>query len=193
MATTKMYLDCRASRIDGSAPLKINISHNNASALISIDTYIMPTQWDKVSGKVVSHPNKQSLNNYIARRKIDVDNEIMKLAESGSISGMTASKIKNAVLTVLNPCKIPATTFVSEYKKFIESKEKPRTREIYQMTLNWILRYDTKAEQLAFEEITKDWLVGFDKFLLVQSHCLETLVTFISVISELCLMQVDKI
>ncbi len=169
MATTKMYLDCRASRIDGSAPLKINISHNNASALISIDTYIMPTQWDKVSGKVVSHPNKQTLNNYIARRKIDVDNEIMKLAESGSISGMTASKIKNAVLAVLNPCKIPATTFVSEYKKFIESKEKPRTREIYQMTLNWILRYDTKAEQLAFEEITKDWLVGFDKFVGITS------------------------
>ncbi|MFI3285942.1 MAG: Arm DNA-binding domain-containing protein [Rikenellaceae bacterium] len=78
MATTKMYLDCRASRIDGSAPIKINISHNNTSALISIDTYIMPSQWDRISGKVVSHPNKQFLNNHIIRRKIEVDNEIMK-------------------------------------------------------------------------------------------------------------------
>ncbi|MFR9506776.1 MAG: site-specific integrase [Rikenellaceae bacterium] len=164
MATTKFYLDCRATRSNGTAPLKVTITNKTQSSLIGLDVFITPAQWDKSSGRIVNHPNKSFLNTYITRRKLDIETELLKLSATGLLSQLGITEIRNLILQALNPCEPKKHTFVSEFTKFIGSKEKQRTREIYQMTLNWILKFDTKAELLTFEEITKDWLVDFDKF-----------------------------
>lgn len=169
MATTKLYLDCRATRSNGTVPLKVTITNKTQSSHIGLDVFITPAQWDKLSGRIVNHPNKSFLNTYITRRKLDIETELLKLSATGQLSQLGITEIRNRILQALNPCESKKHTFVSEFTKFIESKEKPRTREIYQMTLNWILKYDTKAELLTFEEITKDWLVDFDKFVSITS------------------------
>lgn len=57
------------------------------------------------------------------------------------------------------------STFILQFKKSIESKPKKRTREIYAATLERIKEFDPDYKSLKFEDITKDWLIKFDKFL----------------------------
>lgn len=55
--------------------------------------------------------------------------------------------------------------FLEHYRSFMETRETAGTRGIYLRTLKKILEFDTKAESLSFDSITKDWLTAFDIFL----------------------------
>ena len=83
MATTKFYLDTRATRKGKPSPLKLAITKNGKTALFHLNITLLPEQWDKKAGKVTNHPNKSFLNTYISRRKLDVDTIILKLIETG--------------------------------------------------------------------------------------------------------------
>ena len=84
MATTRFYLDMRAARNGQAAPLKLAIYHKRETVFILLNVQLLPKQWDKVAGKVINHPNKQFLNNYLNQRKLQADMEILRLTESGS-------------------------------------------------------------------------------------------------------------
>ena len=85
MARTKLYLDTRAVKSGNPAPLKVAINKKSETALISLNVLLLPSQWDKRAGKVVNHPNRLFLNNYITRRMLDIDTMVLKLTESGVI------------------------------------------------------------------------------------------------------------
>lgn len=96
MARTKLYLDTRAVKDGKPAPLKVAINKKSKTALISLNVFLLPNQWDKKAGKVVNHPNRLFLNNYIAKRHIDT--LLLKLIESGEIANMSALDIKNHII-----------------------------------------------------------------------------------------------
>ena len=63
------------------------------------------------------------------------------------------------------PDKKAGNLFAARFLKFAETK-KERTKEIYMATYNRLSAYaGKKLESLAFEDITKAWLTGFDTFL----------------------------
>lgn len=97
MARTKLYLDTRAAKGGKPAPLKVAINNKSKTALLSLNVLLLPSQWDKRAGKVVNHPNRLFLNNYITRRMLDIDTLILKLVESGEIANMSALDIKNHI------------------------------------------------------------------------------------------------
>lgn len=89
MASIKFYFDKRAQRKDNRCPLKVGISNRGDYALVSIDVLLLPEQWDANFNKVVKHPNKLFLNNYINRRMLDIEAVLLKLTESGEIHSMS--------------------------------------------------------------------------------------------------------
>ena len=97
MATTKFYLDTRATAKGKSAPLKLAITKNGKTALLHLNISLLPEQWEKKTGKIINHPNKMFLNTYITRRKLDADSELLKLIESGEYAKMKALDIKNHI------------------------------------------------------------------------------------------------
>ena len=134
MARTKLYLDTRAVKDGKPAPLKIAINKKSKTALISLNVLLLPSQWDKRSGKVINHPNRLFLNNYITRRMLDIDTLVLKLTESGEIVNMSALDIKNYILQQLSPERQEDSKerlFAKRFLKFRHSRQsaQPKTAQ----------------------------------------------------------------
>lgn len=167
MARTKLYLDTRAVKDGKPAPLKIAINKKSKTALISLHVLLLPNQWDKRSEKVINHPNRLFLNNYITRRMLDVDTLVLKLAESGEIANMNALDIKNYILQQLSPAKQENSKerlFAERFLKFAQSK-KESTQLVYMNTYKKMGQFCDDLDKLTFENITKEWLTSYDTFL----------------------------
>lgn len=164
MATTKLYLDTRATKRGEAAPLKVKITKHGQGAFIPLDLRVFPGQWDKEHGKVKDNPNKTALNAYIQMQKQKIDNLLLQLTAEGKLTKMSAVQIKNIIVDMLNP-NDNGTLFLFRFKGYMETRQKQRTREIYEATYNRIVQFDPKANTLSFEQITKDWLTRFDRFL----------------------------
>lgn len=167
MATSKFYLDKRAARKDGKLPLKVSISHKGKTALISLGVFLLPGQWDEKAGKITGGANKALLNAFVTKRKLDIDAELLKLATSGNAGAMGVTAIREYILSRMNPLQESkaAGSFVKAFRKFIGQKTKQRTKEIYEITLRRLYGFCPEFEKLNLEDVTKDWLISFDKFL----------------------------
>lgn len=168
MATTKFYLDTRNIKPGKEAPLKLAVTKKGNTALIPLDVHICPSQWDKDAGKIVAHPNKYLLNTYIGNRKQCVDNILLKLTESGELFQMGITDIKKRIIKTL----MDDGTDIDQQEKFADrflrfaSSKKKSTKEIYMHTYKRMSAYmGDRLHQLSFEDITKEWLIGFDTFL----------------------------
>lgn len=164
MATTKFYLDQRASQKGKPSPLKLAITKNGETALLHLNITLLPNQWDKKAGKVTNHPNKLFLNTYISRRKLDVDTEILKLIESGEAAKMRATDLKSRIAGLHKDAPDESRLFAYRLKRFAESK-KQSTKDVYMHTYGRIKAFANDFEQLTFEDITREWLMSFESFL----------------------------
>lgn len=177
MANTRLYLDERGAKKDRPCVLKIVVAHKGVSALISLNAKILPNQWDNLRMKVVSHPDAMLMNVYIQGVKRQVDTIILSLANDGQLHSMSAKELRNYIQDQLNPekaeekkeAKRRANLFATRYLRFADSK-KESTKRIYMVTYKRLQEYagDT-LDDLAFEDITKEWLTKFDTYMTKQS------------------------
>lgn len=66
MASTKVFLDRRRAKANGTFPLKIRVTHQQDSFVYSLSIYINETQWDEPHQQVLAFsPNAKSLNQNI--------------------------------------------------------------------------------------------------------------------------------
>lgn len=169
MASIKFYFDQRAKRKDNKFPLKISISHKQQFALISLEVFLLPEQWDAAKEKITGHPNRLFLNNYIVRQKLNVETELLNLKASGSLDVLTGKQIKDKIQETLNgePKEVqpPLPLFVERCRKFAGEKTNPRTKESYLYTLSKVVAFCDKPDELTFEQINYEWLKDFEFYL----------------------------
>lgn len=164
MITTSFYLDTRATRPGAEAPLKVSITKKGSTSYIPIGISILPTQWDKTAKRVVGHPRKSFLNTYLQQKKLDIDEVVLSMMKKGNYASMSVTQIKKEILAILNPEEKPRETFLSQLKKYAENSN-PRTSQLYLATMRRMEAYQGNVSKLTFEDITKEWLHGFDEFL----------------------------
>lgn len=164
MATVHLFLDKRTMR-GSEAQLKIGINKKSSSAYIPLGQWILPSQWDKMREQVKNHPNKLSINQYLASRRVEVQNVLMRLTAEGKLAKLTATQIKNRILEELEPTGM-TNCFMQRFEAYANTRQAPSTKEKYSITMKRILEYDSRAKSRTFEDITKDWLDGFDRFLM---------------------------
>lgn len=168
MATIKFYLDTRSTGLDKPAPLKLSIRLRGKATYIPLDIRLLPEQWDNITQQVVNHPRAAIFNNKIAHRKLDVETEILNLAEAKALRFIRIDELRKAIMEKLYPEQTVDETklFISRFRRYTYINIiNARTREIYEATLSRIYAYDKKCERLAFEDIDKAWLTAFDAFL----------------------------
>lgn len=159
---TKFYLDCRKSEV---GTLKIALSHKTQTRHIPLDVHITKGQWDCNTEKVVNHKNKQFLNTYITRKKLDVDTALLKLSEKINLRNTDINEIKRLVLKEIAPePDIPENNFVARFRHFADA-HKEHTKQVYLHTLKRMTDFYPDLDSLTFEDINKDWLVSFDAYL----------------------------
>lgn len=166
MAKLKYYLDKRNKGFRSESPLKLAIRHKRASAYISLGIELLPSHWDDRTEKVIVHPRRASYNAHIAQIRLDVQEIILRLVQSGRIESMTATEIKRYVeKSIHSTDEDDSGTFIATFRKFINEKKKPRTKEIYEYTLSRMMKYCPDVEIMSFDGITREWLTGFESFL----------------------------
>lgn len=160
-----IYLDKRSAKRGDEAPLKIGINKQGSSAYINLGVKVLPTQWDSSKERIKNRPDKASLQSYIDTQKSTASNIVLELLKKGELTKLTATQIKNKVVEIMEPTAATANSFYSRYLVYAESRTAKRTKDIYLVTAKRMVEYDAKIRTKAFEDITKDWLGGFDTFL----------------------------
>lgn len=166
--TTKLYLDTRAVKGDKPAPLKIAITKQGRTAYLPLNVKVLPSQWDSRKCRVMNHPQRQMLNNYLAKRLIDVSATIADMEASVAAARLTATEVKNVIarkFCASQPEDCAGNKLLTRMKRYGESRPKQRTRELYAATAARIEAFTPAARALRFEDITPDWLAAFDKFM----------------------------
>lgn len=170
MASTKFYLDCRRAKPGQPSVLKIAIGHGNKTSYISLDARLLPNQWDSAKEKVKEHPDKQILNAYIYEMKQNVDAQIIFLTREQKLKSMSANDIRDFIMEELDPdrkkAKEDKTTFLYRFNQYA-SRMKPGSKRTFDHTLNRLTAYvgEVALKKLKFEDMTVDWLTGFDVFM----------------------------
>lgn len=164
--TIHIYLDKRSAKRGEEATLKIGINKKGSSAYINLGVKILPSQWDSSKERIKNRPDKATLQSYIDTQKSTVSNIVLELLKKGELTKFTATQIKNKVAEIMEPTVATANSFYSRFLYYAESRTAKRTKEIYLVTAKRMVEYDAKIRTKAFEDITKDWLSGFDAFLL---------------------------
>lgn len=163
--TIHIYLDKRSAKRGDEAPLKIGINKQGSSAYINLGVKVLPSQWDSSKERIKNRPDKASLQSYIDTQKSTASNIVLELLKKGELTKLTATQIKNKVVEIMEPTAATANSFYSRYLVYAESRTAKRTKDIYLVTAKRMVEYDAKIRTKAFEDITKDWLGGFDTFL----------------------------
>lgn len=177
MATTKFYLDTRRNS-EMTHALRISICHRTKTAAYPVGVKLAKDQWDPVAKVIVNHPQAKYWNNFISRRKVEVDTLILKLEDSDpqKLAEMSAVEIRDYVTSLLSPVsesskekkiKEDPNTFLKWYDRFMKRKN-GRTKEIYEATRRRLIAWLGSEEKLAevkFEDIKIVWLEGFEDFL----------------------------
>lgn len=170
MIQVKYYLDKRSQKKDGTYPLKARINHKKVAAFINMNIYLTDEQWDERNEKTTKDfPNREFINRFLLSRKVEIQNIGIKLAESGYLASHNIYKVRDKIIEELEGKEVVCGLFYKTYKEFTETRRKKRTTEIYQSTLNWIEKFDKNISSRSFEEIDRNWLRKFYKFMEVDS------------------------
>lgn len=164
MATVHLYLDKRHLR-GGEAQIKVGINKKGSSAYLPLGIWILPSQWDSVKERVKDNKSKNTINSFIQSRKLDIQRNLMELTSAGKLTKMTATQIKNVLAEIIEPSETGKNLFIKRFTAYADTRVSQSTKEKYYQTLKRILQFCDKARSLTFEDITKDWLEDFDRFL----------------------------
>lgn len=172
MISTKFYLDTRYVKRDGY-PLKLRISVKREASFISLDLSLPADQWDPVRLVIKKNcSNCKKLNEYIIRRKAQIDDCIRNLILDGALVGASARNVRDAVLNKLYPVS-SSGSFVSNYNNFVQGHANKRTRQNYESTLALILQFDDCADKKDFKDINRKWLDEFYSWMLLKKKLCE--------------------
>ena len=170
MATATVYMDKRRKRDDGTYPLKISVAHHGRTALIPLDIFLKKEQWDAKRRIVVNHPKKQFFNQFLASRLADVTATLIRLKESGKFEGKTITQVRDMVVADMTPQEAACGDFKARWMSFTDRHTNARTRELYAATWDLLGQYCTGIDTIAFSDISRQWLEGFDAFLISRGN-----------------------
>lgn len=177
----KLILDTRHMNKSGEYPVKISISQRGATALISLGIAVTVDQWDARASRIVRNPYCSQLNTFLTRTLLDVEMFLL----NAETHGMSAQQLKILVNEYLHPTpQVPQThSLLDVYRQFIETRTVVGQKH-HQATLNRLI--DMGIDGMTTEEITKEWLTEFDKYLSADGLKVNTRTHHLSNLRAMC-------
>jgi len=158
MASVKLYLDTRASRKDGTYPLKLAVTHKG-KFFINLKIYLNKDQF--VGNEVVGHRHKKSYNTIIDQWIVNIRKILLELGASGKLNKLSHKQLKDIVNNYSEDDDVNNSEkqylFKTHYDKFISNKKNPRTIETYQGTFSKVQKI-SDIDLLTFDDMDIMWL-----------------------------------
>ena len=128
MATVKIYLDARTPRKDGSSPLKLSVAHKGKTALISLGISVQKENWDETNSIIIGLPNRSRLNSILFQKKIEAENTILQLSNTGTLPAMDIRQLKKAISGKEDGSDEKVDQgFAFAFQRFLSQKSNPRS------------------------------------------------------------------
>lgn len=162
MATLKVYLDKRSMKADGTHVLRIAVNHRGGTAFISLSAAVKASEWDSMRCKVKGRTDKDSINRYLTSR-LNYYERMMRevVMADGYRSDISARQLRDLIVNYADGRNAVPILLHERWQKYMQHLENSRTREIYAATWARIEEYDGNAKSLTFEDVTREWLIGF--------------------------------
>ena len=175
MDTLRLYLDTRSKRLDGTYPLRLAVNHHGGTSFISLNQYIRKEDWDKRLCRVRRRPDKDALNDYLLDRLGFYNKMLMQVQCSPTYRGdITARQLRELILSEAEPKEKPRTLLRDVFFRFLQRDIRPSTKRNYESTWRAVKRFDSSADTLTLEDISRDWVERFNLFLIAENKVQNT-------------------
>lgn len=181
MIRTRLYFDDRREDKEGRGRLRLYITKNGTSAMLSIGIPpLFKTQWQ--NGKVINHPDSVLLNRLISIKLGLINRAILESAATGAFAGLSARGVAEELKELMDPelaqkrrlaeeqKALAENSFTTYFMQFLNTKSNPGTKNLYKDTLKKISSYCTAEginfHSLTFKDINITWLDSFEEFCL---------------------------
>jgi integrase len=177
MLNARLYLDYRRPNKKGEGQLRVVVTKNGTSSMMSLGICLKKSQWK--NGLVVNHPDAKLLNGIISAKKGAIDRQMLELSTLGVFVGKKAPEIVSILKDTLEPDakkrkravedeRSNPGSILNQIQQYCQQLDNNGTRQLYMDTHKKIESYCSSlgqdAHSLTFDSITKDWLGAFEKF-----------------------------
>lgn len=151
----------RPANAKGQYPIYIRITINRKQSYIATGHFIDPKMWDKKTEQVrAGHMHAAVINPDIATRKQVLIKKLVDYQVKGET--ITAAELKNLTTNKADLHNI--FEFTELFVKEVQHKREAGTLENYRKHLKYLEHFHGNR-QIAFEQITHEYLVGFEDYL----------------------------
>lgn len=180
MVSARFFLDLRRLDKEGRGQLRVIVTKNGTTAMMSLGVSIRPDQWE--DGVIVRHENEVVLNRVLSIKKGVIDRTILEQSTLGAYVGKTAREVVDSLKEALDPelarqrkekerqKDLERSCFTLFYERFVQSKDNAGTKTLYTDTLKKIRSFCESEgmdySALLFNQVTKSWLASFETFCL---------------------------
>lgn len=165
MIKVHYYLDVRGISAGSLASLKFDFCHKRSHAQLPVGIRLLPSQWDAKTQKVHGTMSDESTNLFLLQQMARVSEILMKFTITGAFVGLSIVDIKNKVASELRPDAGVDNRFLVRFRFYASLCKAENTRVVYLATVKKVLAFDSRAESLSFEMVSKDWLSRFEAWL----------------------------
>lgn len=167
---TGVLLD-RRSRTKRGYPLKLYGNVGGEKFYIGLGIYLEPDQWDAESRVVVRHPKAAPLNRKLTFLLSQTEDVVLGMQLGTPLS---SSDVRSALVASLGLGKAETPpperkreegAFAGRWRAFTATRATEGTRDFYDRTWRLMAAFDPSLPLLSFEDIDKDWLTRFDKWM----------------------------
>lgn len=132
MISFRYYLDTRKAprKTDGRWPLKMALTKRGDTALLPVSVYLLREEWDAAGQRVTkAHPQRVSINNYLDRLRMRVEDMMRELILTGAGAPMTAGQVRDWVAA--RTTEADDGIRLADYYAKVMSEKHGRTRELF--------------------------------------------------------------
>ncbi len=161
--TIRVTTDERRKRPDGTVPVYLAFAAKGKTVFHGLGIYVLPSEFDKESGTVRTADRRRKAdftryNLLIQGELTRARNLLLSLQLAGKAGSILPARFK--AMFAAGQTDGGGGTFTDYFKSFIEKKA-GRTREIYQNTLDKIVRMH--GDDVPFDAVNYAWLENFDR------------------------------
>ena len=158
-------------RPDGTVPIYLSFAGHGKTAFHGLGVYVLSSEFDKETGTVRTADRRRKAdfaryNLLIQAELTRARNLLLSLQLAGKAGSILPARFK--AMFAAGETDGEGGTFTYYFKSFIEKKA-GRTREIYQNTLDKIIRLH--GDDVPFDAVNHSWLENFDRSMRTSDIC----------------------
>ena len=174
--TTKIILDKRRAKNDGTYPLSLRITHKRKPQYITLEYSVDEKQWDPASQTIMAeckrYKNLSRVNNSIQHSRIEADQIIDILSVTGELDRLSPSELKSKIQN--KSARVTVKTFTNEIIAQLKFAKKLGNASAYEQSLSFLLRH-SKQPNMTFEELNFNMIKKLEAGHLAEGNALNGL------------------